>query len=239
MKTLLKRNADPVIVGGINFIWRIFGLFARKCLYFYGKYLKTPINLRNSRIKQNRKLEIGPGAERIHGFETVNVVWGRNVDYVADASMSLPFPDATFDLVYASHVLEHIPWYLLNQVLKEWNRIIVSNGFIEIWVPNGLKIAKTFVAAEEGVVNDIEKDGWYKFNDAKDPCIWANGRIFSYGDGTGEKNDPNWHLTIFSPRFLKNLLKESGFVEIEQLDRTSVRGYDHGWINLGVRGRKP
>ena len=235
----MKRNLDPSIVGWIKFVRGVFGSFGRKCLYFYGKFIKTPINLRSNRIKQNRRLEIGPGAERIPGFETVNVVWGRNIDYVADASMLLPFSDATFDLVYASHILEHIPWYLLNQVLKEWNRIIASNGFIEIWVPNGLKIAKTFIDAEEGAANNIEKDGWYKFNDVKDPCIWANGRIFSYGDGAGNKNDPNWHLTIFSPRFLQNLLKESGFVEIEQLDRTSVRGYDHGWINLGFRGRKP
>lgn len=239
MKEFLKNNLSQSIIGWIKFVRAILTTIAQKCLYFYWRLIETPINLRKNKFKNNRKLEIGPGFERIPGFETVNVVWGRNVDYVADASRLLPFSDGTFDLVYASHILEHIPWYLLKPVIKEWNRIIASDGFIEIWVPNGLKIAKTFVDAEEGKVNNIESDGWYKFNEDKDPCVWANGRIFSYGDGTGGKNNPNWHLTIFSPRFLENLLKESGFVEIEQLDRQAVRGYDHGWINLGFRGRKP
>lgn len=239
MRELLKRNMGPSTIEWLRFVKGIATKITQRCFYFCGRYIKTPINLRKNNIKQNRRLEIGPGSERIPGFETVNIVCGRNVDYMVDASRKLPFPDGTFEIVYASHIFEHIPWYKIKQVLKEWNRILVPSGLVEIWVPNGLLIAKTFLYAEEGYINNIEKDGWYKFNEEKDPCIWANGRIFSYGDGTGRRNDPNWHLTIFSPRFLKNLLKESGFVDIEQLDRTAVRGYDHGWINLGFRGRKP
>lgn len=239
MKDLLKKNMSPSTIEWIRFVKGIVTTVVQKCLNFYGRFVKTPINVRKNRIRQYRKLEIGQGAERIPGFETVNIVWGNNVDYVADASRRLPFLDGSFELVYASHILEHIPWYKLNQVIQEWNRIIEPNGFLEIWVPNGLLIAKTFVEAEEGSLNNIEKDGWYKFNKKKDPCIWANGRIFSYGDGTGKRNDPNWHLTIISPRFLENLLKEGGFADVERIDNSSVRGHDHGWINLGFKGRKP
>lgn len=239
MKDFLKRNLSPSTIGWIRFVRVILTAIAQRSIYFYGKFIKTPINLRKNNIRQNRRLEIGPGSERIPGFETVDILWSRNVDYVADAAQKLPFDDCTFEIIYASHVLEHIPWYKIKQVIKELNRILEPSGLVEVYVPNGLLIAKTFVDAEEGYINNIEKDGWYKFNEEKDPCIWANGRIFSYGDGTGTRKDPNWHLTIFSPRFLKNLLKENGFVDIEQLDKTAVRGYDHGWINLGFRGRKP
>ena len=210
-----------------------------KIMYPYGRFIKTPVNFIVNQRKCNRKLEIGPGAERIPGFETINIVWGHNVDYIGDASKKLSFKSGTFDVVYASHVLEHIPWYKLELVLKEWVRIIKSGGNIEVWVPNGLLIAKAFCDAEYGIENDIHLDGWYKFNEYKDSCVWANGRIFSYGDGIGNKNDPNWHLAIFSPRYLKILLEKSGLTEVERLDRTEVRGYDHGWINLGFRGRKP
>lgn len=210
-----------------------------KPMYLYGKFIKTPILLIKNKEKSNRQLEIGPGANRITDFETVNVVWGMHVDYIADASKKLPFKDKTFDLVYASHILEHIPWYQIEKTLNEWARIIKAGGFIEIWIPNGLLIAKTFIEAEELGIDNISNDGWYKFNSDKDPCTWANGRVFSYGDGTGKKSDPNWHLSLFSPRYLEKVLKKNGFIEIETLDSTKVRGYDHGWINLGMRGRKP
>lgn len=204
----------------------------------YGRLIKTPYNLWVNKGKTERRLEIGPGPRRIENFETVNVVWGVSVDYVVDASKKLPFSDDEFSLVYASHVLEHIPWYKAEKTFAEWARIVRPNGFLEVWVPNGLLIAKTFVEAEEGRKNNIDLDGWYKFNDQKDSCVWANGRIFSYGDGSGRKVDPNWHMALFSPRYLENLFVNHGFIDVEVLDKSEVRGHDHGWINLGVRGRK-
>src|SRR5687768_10744872 len=109
----------------------------------------NPINKwRNSR-KDRRFLEIGPGGERIPGFETLDVISGSKVDYVADASKRLPFPDATYDLVYASHILEHVPWYQLDRAVREWVRIIKRGGALEVWVPDGVKIAKAFAGAEE------------------------------------------------------------------------------------------
>ena len=165
------------------------GRVGQAIAYPYGRFLKTPLNLARNRRKSRRCLEIGPGVGRIAGFETVNVTWSPYADYVADASGKLPFAAGTFDVVYASHVLEHTPWYQLEATLGEWARILKPGGALEIWVPDGLRIAQAFVEAEGGT-NYIDKDGWYRFNPRKDPCVWANGRIFSYGDGTGSKSSP-------------------------------------------------
>lgn len=200
-------------------------------------YIKTKINLYKNQNKEFRKLEIGPGDARIPGFETLNIANSSVTDYVINASSSLPFPKETFQILYASHILEHIPWYKTLDVLKEWQRIIKIGGEIEIWVPDGYKIAKAFIDAEDGK-NYLDLDGWYKFNIKKDPCIWASGRIFTYGDGKGTLGHPNWHLAIFSYRYLEILLREAGFSEIRRMETTEVRGYDHKWINLGVKGRK-
>lgn len=204
----------------------------------FHRFLVTPQIIRKNRKKIVRMLEIGPGPKRLDGFETLNVIAGLEVDYVLDAAKPLPFESGSFDLIYASHVLEHIPWYQTAMVLSEWARLIKKGGTIEIFVPDGIKIAKTFVDAEEADPCLIAQDGWYRFNDGRDPCVWANGRIFSYGDGTGRKNDPNWHFCLFSERYLRFLLEESGFGNVVPLGASDVRGHDHGWINMGVRGVK-
>jgi len=238
LKATLKNNLNISSINKLkvinNYALRVLGMV----IYPYARFIRTPLNLIKNSRRLTRQLEIGPGPQRVPGFETINVVWGRDVDYIGDASKPLPFASKTFDLIYASHVLEHMPWYEVEKVVKEWVRILKPGGSLEIWLPNGLKIARAFVDAELGIANEIGNDGWYKFNDKKDPCVWVNGRIFSYGDGTGRKNDPNWHLTIFSPRYLKTLLTESDLINISEMDRSEVRGYDHGWINLGMRGYK-
>lgn len=221
-----------------NFLSRLNKVFVAPVFNFLGRYVLTQLNkLKNSK-KQTRYLEIGPGPSRIKEFETLNVFWASNVDYVADASKKLPFKTGTFDLVYASHCLEHIAWYQVKDTLCEWVRIIKPGGKIEVWVPNGLEIARAFVDAEDEKDNRIDLDGWYKFNTNKDPCVWANGRIFSYGDGNGTKIDPNWHMCLFSARYLKSLMESCGLMDVVPLQRSQVRGHDHGWINLGFTGTK-
>lgn len=185
-----------------------------------------------------RKLEIGTSNRRIEGFETLNIIPGENIDYVCDASKKLPFNDNTFELVYSSHTIEHIPWYLVEITLAEWIRILKVGGVLELWVPDGLKICNAFIRAEEGDMSLIYKDGWYKFNPLKDPCIWASGRIFTYGDGTESLDHPNWHRAIFSFRYLEDLFKRLGLINISKMDKSEVRSDDHGWINLGIKGIK-
>lgn len=183
-------------------------------------------------------LELGPGKKRITGFTTVNIVDGPNVDVVCDASKKLPFDDNTFSVVYASHVLEHIPWYQTEDVLREWKRVLVFGGSLEVWVPDAFKICRTVSQYEEEGIDSTELDGWYKFNEEHDPCKWAAGRLFTYGDGKGTIDHWNWHRAMFTPRYLCKVLINVGFELVEQLDRSCVRGEDHGWINLGFRGMK-
>lgn len=212
--------------------------FLQSVMYPYGRVIKTPINLIRYRGKAERLLEIGPGPKRLRGFETLNVVWGLNVDYVARAERKLPFGSETFDLIYASHVLEHIPWYMVHDAVKEWVRILRTEGAIEIWVPDGLKIAESLVAYEKYGTDNSALDGWYKLNKSKDPLIWASARIYSYGDGSGRVDHPNWHRTLFTPKLLEQVLMNAGVTSIRRLDRKEVRGHDHGWINLGMTGVK-
>ena len=224
MRDKLKRETRKAL----RIVW---GMWTRLIL--------TRANLLRNSGKKKRFLEIGPGEDRIPGFETLDITPKRNVDYVRDCAKKMPFGNCTFDIVYSSHVLEHIPWYQVEEVLREWVRILKPGGYMEIWVPDGIKICKAFVDAELFGNDYIHLDGWYKFNPEKDPCLWAAGRIYTYGDGRGNPKSPNWHRSLFSPRYLKLLLARAGLQNIADLCKEEVRGNDHGWINLGARGTKP
>lgn len=200
----------------------------------YVKYARSYLTKAKNKKRGHRALEIGPGPKRIEGFETVNIVYGRDVDYIADATKSLPFPSGTFDIVFASHVLEHTPWFRLDQTIEEWVRVLKPGGQLEIWVPDGHKISALIVDLEAGLQRDEWRDDWRPFNSENDPFKWANGRLLY-----GVRSDyPSWHQAILTPKFLISLLSRAGLNHISLMEDTQTRGERHGWINLGVRGYK-
>lgn len=52
-------------------------------------------------------LHIG-GKEKKHGWKILNIMAAESVDYVGDIHDLSSFPENSFDIVYASHVLEHV-----------------------------------------------------------------------------------------------------------------------------------
>ena len=67
-------------------------------------------------------------AEDLH--KSLNI---SNVRLVACSAEELPFPDNSFDMVYSSHVLEHIPDQ--EKALKEISRVLKNNGLHFCVVP--------------------------------------------------------------------------------------------------------
>ena len=131
-----------------------------------------------------------------------------------------------YDLVYASHVLEHVPWNRVNDALGEVFRVLRPGGEFEVWVPDFAYIVDCYLARRCG-------DQWRRFNPEGDPMKWVNGRVFTYGP-----KDGNWHHGCFDERYLAQCLSESGFVDVNAIPKR-LRGVSHGEIDLGMRGFKP
>jgi hypothetical protein len=138
----------------------------------------------------------------------------------------LPIKNGTYEHVYASHVLEHIWWWLTVPALKDVHRILKSGGKCEMWVPDGDLIL-------EGWNKRQMMDKWTKHNEERNPMKWVNGRLFTYGPGVD-----NWHRAIFDAHYLADCFVEAGFVNVHPASRPT--GPDnHKRINMGCVGFKP
>jgi predicted SAM-dependent methyltransferase len=61
----------------------------------------------------------------------------------------IPFPNDSFDVVYHSHLLEHLPRKVADRFIKECFRVLRNDGIIRIAVPDLEKIAVSYLTALE------------------------------------------------------------------------------------------
>ena len=178
-----------------------------------------------------RKLEIGPGdmplSDKDPEWDAVDSAPRVKVDYTASWGFEvLPIPDNSYDLVFASHVIEHIPWYKTQFALEDVLRILAPGGTFEVWTVDFAVCIRAYLKHE--YIDDWDAGGLIK--------CWQHsvaGRIFSY-----EKHEipQMWHKAYFDEDYLRQCLTNAGFRDIQQLKET--RGHDHGPVNLGMSGRK-
>lgn len=185
-----------------------------------------------------RRLEIGPGAERLPGFKTLNAIKTPATDYVGDARRP-PLPDQSFDLIYSSHCIEHIHWYEVPDTIKAWARLLRPGGQLEVFTVDGYKLMRCLVTLEEtGEWTGPGIGTWQETKTKRDPYLWANGRLMNYPKHGGEQGNLHLHRAIITPNFLARCFEEAGLKDVTRLTSEDVRGKDHGWINMGFRGTK-
>ncbi len=54
-------------------------------------------------------------------------------------------PDDAYDIVFSSHMLEHVPHFRMEKTIAEFNRIMTTGGTIRILVPSLRKYAEAYV----------------------------------------------------------------------------------------------
>jgi len=80
-----------------------------------------------------------------------------NIDFVStgtgviahNLTQGIPFPDASFDVVYHSHLLEHLPKTAAESFLRECYRVLRPQGVLRVVVPDLEQIASTYLTALE------------------------------------------------------------------------------------------
>lgn len=133
------------------------------------------------------------------GWVNHDVFDSVQADVYADMS-ALPFENNTFDLIYASHVLEHCHRRMILSTLSHWKALLKPGGTLRLAVPNFESISE-----------------WYeKTRDL--PALMG----LLYG---GQNHPKNYHTVTFDSFTLGDALRKVGFVNVR---RWNWRETEHG-----------
>jgi len=102
----------------------------------------------------------------------------------------LPYSDNSVQAIYSSHALEHMPKARIVPTLKEWYRVLMPHGLLELFVPD----------LEWCIKNWLK----YRTND------WHMDTIFGKQEHAGE-----YHKTGFTKGLLTQYAIEAGFSVLE------------------------
>jgi ubiquinone/menaquinone biosynthesis C-methylase UbiE len=178
-------------------------------------------------------------------FSDVSYV-SSNVIY-ANLNRKWKFSSNSAEIVYCSHLFEHLDLKSADLFLKESFRVLKSNGVIRVVVPDLYKLSKKYI--EE-----------YELRIIKDPSIefmWALNlhREGQYKDESFLKRIlstiqkyPHQHKYMYDVNSLSILFNDIGFVDIKECrygvsnyinDIKDVEGSLESYISVYLEARKP
>lgn len=99
------------------------------------------------------RLNVGAGDDRRPGFISVDL--REDVADVVAPADALPFPDGSAAEVLALDILEHVPSFRTQGLLREWHRVLAPGGRLTCRVPN-LAVLGLLLARGENLAQVIE-----------------------------------------------------------------------------------
>ncbi len=163
-------------------------------------------------------VHIGCGRKNSPEFINIDARPFAHVHIVTDDITSLTdFSNATVDLVYMCHILEHIKRNDLKDVLLEMKRVLKDGGILRLSVPDFDKLIDVY--------NDSGKDI----------------NAISHQLMGGQDDEYNIHYSVFDYQYLSGLLKEVGFHDVVSWDPDNCQYHnfkDRASRKINVNGKE-
>lgn len=148
------------------------------------------------------KLHIGCGKVYLHGWVNVDIFSNTAADLCCDITR-IPYAAESFDLIYASHVLEHVHRHMVIATLQHWRELLKTGGILRLAVPDFTAICNRY--QETGLLSELM------------------GLLYG-----GQNYARNSHTVIFDALTLNLALQKVGFNVIQPWDwrKTEHAEYD-------------
>jgi glycosyltransferase involved in cell wall biosynthesis len=107
---------------------------------------KYPLLKQKHNMMDKLKLHLACGHDYTEGY--INIDLYAPEDAVCDARfdvMKLPYPDNSVDEIKAFHIIEHFHFFEIQEVLKEWYRVLKPGGRLWLETPDFLESCRSFV----------------------------------------------------------------------------------------------
>ncbi len=147
------------------------------------------------------KLIVG-GVNFVPGYTTVDI--NGRADVIADIRLRWPFPKQSVEIVFASHVIEHISREEILFAICECSRIIKPGGILRLSTPDLDLFARKYVARDTKFFEQPTPKGTPRF-----PGQTIGDRFMFVAYGSGHQ----WLYDFDSLRFI---LEVCGFVNVER-----------------------
>lgn len=187
----------------------------------YIKRLRRRLMTPQIPINPDGKVYVNLGCGNDSGTEFINIdlLSYPKIHHLHDITDLSMFADHSVDLIYASHVVEHIPKEKLFAVLREWKRVLKRDGILRISVPDFGKLIELYQKNGE----DVEM--------VRDQIL-------------GQKPPYDNHYTLWNFGQAKKIFEELGFSKIktwnpETADHHDFKDRSSYPISLNVEVTKP
>lgn len=137
------------------------------------------------------KINLGCGNDIQRGYINIDTRSIEGVDLICNIE-DLPYTNNTIDEIRAIDVIEHIPWAKQQELFKYYYSLLKKGGFLHIQVPDLDNILNM-----RNKVHDIKIIRW----------------LFG-----GQDYPSNFHYTVFTKKWIKELLENAGFKNIDIKD---------------------
>ena len=170
---------------------------ACKGLYSRASQLGNTARWRKLASSQTIKLNLGSGPETgKDGWTTVDI-YGADINH--DLRKGIPLPNNCVEMIYSSHLLEHIPFQGLLKLLGECHRVIKPGGHISVCVPNAGNYIRAY----------MRKENFRTGQPMYEPGVVDTGSYMDQLNYVAYLGDE--HKYMFDEENLINLLTKCGF----------------------------